>query len=107
MHLGQAIKHLLSTRRGSQTNAAAIREVGRTFEQTLLLTAIDQFHHGVVLQPKGFSSIGNRRRTSSGNARDRQQELVLLRMQAGIVGRILANQKKFSQLMAKRCEGLM
>ena len=61
MNLGKTIEHLSSPRRGLQTNTAEICRVSRTFEQALLLTAIDQFHHCVVLQPKGFRSIGNRR----------------------------------------------
>ena len=49
MNLGKTIEHLSSPRRGLQTNTAEICRVSRTFEQALLLTAIDQFHHGVVL----------------------------------------------------------
>jgi len=105
--LREPVEHSLSANRSSQTNTAAIRGIGRPLEQTLLRASIDQFDNRVVLESEGFGSVGNRRRTPCGNARDREQQLVLLRMKARVVGGILADQQEFPQLMAKRCKGLM
>jgi len=105
--LREPVEHSLSASRGSQTNTAAIREIDRPLEQTLLHAAIDQFDNSVVFESEGIGSVGNRGRTPGGGARDRQQELVLLWMQACIVSCILTDQQEFPQLMAKRCKGLM
>ena len=107
MNMGQAIENLLSTRRCSQTNTSAICGIGPTFKQAVLRAPIHQLNNGVVLQSKGFGRIGNRRRTPCGNACDREQELVLLRMQACIYSCNLADQQEFSQLMAEGCKSLM
>jgi len=61
MNLGQAIEHLVSTRRSSQTNTAAIRGIGRPLEQTLLHASIHQFDNRVVLEAQSLRSVGDRR----------------------------------------------
>jgi hypothetical protein len=107
MNLRQAIENLLPTSRCMQANTSTICGIGPTFKQALLRAPIHQFDNGVVLQSKGFGRIGNRRRTPCRNACDREQELVLLRMQACIDGCILADQQEFPQLMAEGCKSLM
>ena len=107
MNLRKPIEHFLSARRGSQANSTAIRAIGRTFEQTFLRAPIHQFDNRVVLQAKGLRCISNRRRTSCGDAGYREQKLVLLRMEARLVGGILADQQEIPQLMSKRCKGFV
>ena len=101
MNLGKPSEQSLSTSCSSQTNPPAIRGIRFTLEQTVLRAAIDQFDNRVVLEPEGFGSIGNRRRTPRGDARNRQQELVLLRMQTRLDGGTLTDLKEIAQLMAK------
>jgi len=60
MNLGQPVEHSLSASRSSQTNTAAIREIGRPLEQTLLHASIDQFDNRVVLESEGFGGVGDR-----------------------------------------------
>ncbi len=94
MKLRQPSEHFLAACGRPQTHTPTIVRIGCAFEQTFFSAPIDQFDDSIVLQSQGFGCIGNRRRTAIGHTGDCKQKLMLLRVQAHIVGRILTDQQK-------------
>lgn len=91
MHLRQPIERFLTARGGAQAHPATIVRVGGPFEHALLFASVDQLDYGVVLQAKRVRGVCDRGRVPRGSAGHRQQELVMLRVQARGGCRILAD----------------
>jgi hypothetical protein len=58
--LRKPVKYFLPVSRSPQANAAAIFKVRHPVKQSFPFAPIDEFDNRVVLQAKGFCSIGNR-----------------------------------------------
>jgi hypothetical protein len=94
-------QHALALRRQREPHAAAIRGVMRALQQARFFASIAEFDNAVVAQAQplgcvrdgGFHALG-----SSGNL---QQKLMLLGLEAGLLGALLAKQQKLAKRVAE------
>jgi len=64
--------------------------------------AVDELDHGVVLELELPGEGADRRQVVGGQPLDRQQQLVLLRLEAGVACRLLAERQKAADQMAEK-----
>ena len=102
---GQRAQQPCASGRKPQQHAAAVFWVLRAQQQSLALRPVDQFDHAVVALAKAAGCVGDCRRRPCGRTRYLQQKLMLLRLQADCLCRILAELQEAPQLEAEIGEG--
>ena len=107
MHLRKIIQDFLAPRRDLQADAPAVLRVACALKQVLFFAAIDQLDDCVVFQSQLFRCICDGNRSLRCSARNCQQQLMLLWMEARAMCRFFAGKQENPQLMAKFRERLV
>ncbi len=94
MGLGEPRQNLLAPAGHSDVDSPAIRCGGLSVQQFQLDQTIHQFHGAVMSELQALSQLPDRYHFPSRKPFDGQQSLMLLRGQAGMFGRGLAERKK-------------
>ena len=107
MDLRKLVQNFLPARGDAQTDAATVGRIGRALQQTFDFAAVHQFHHSIVLQAQPVRGVGD----GNGNIRfcgsHGQQQLMLLRMESGLVRCLLTGLEKSAKLVSKFRQSLM
>jgi hypothetical protein len=97
----------------AEQDAARIVLVAGAFEQALLLRAVCQFDDAIVPQAETLGCVGNSGDCAGRRSSDLEEELMLLRLEPGIVGGLLTELHegakaiaKFGEALNKACRGV-
>jgi len=101
MIAGQSIQQPFPLARQSHNRSPPVVRILLPRHQPLALRPVQKLHRAVVLQsqPLGYIGYGRRRRCRS--SRHLQHQLILLRLQTGILRGLLTELQKLPQCMAK------
>src|SRR5580698_2427768 len=86
-----------------ELDAPPIIEILIAMDQSRVLTALAEFDHGVVPQPQPLCCIGHRCLYFIRSSGELQEQLVLLRVQAGLRGTAFAELEELTEFIAELC----
>lgn len=98
---GELPEHLFAMRGDAEQNPAPVSGVFGAEEQALGDGAIDELDGAVVPEAEPLGRVGDRRFLTFRDAGYLEQQLMLLRLQAGVVRGFLAEMQKDSELVAE------
>lgn len=101
MGLGEGGQELFAGPCQLHQDGARVSGIGGAADGTAALQAIDQFDGAVMLQKQAAGQFADRGRRSLRQALDGEQQLVLLRLQAGGAGLIFTELQELPQLVAE------
>ncbi len=102
----QRTQHPVALGRHLELHSAAIGGVMQPLQQTRLFTSIAEFDDAVMAQAQSFRGVRHRGLNIFGGAGDLQQKLMLLGLQAGLLGAPLAEGQELAERVAELSQRL-
>jgi hypothetical protein len=99
MDLRELTKLFLALRREFEYHPPAIVLIGSSSHKTGQFTPFAEFDRGMVSKPHHLGDVGDRDQSVVGSSGDLKQQLVLLRLEAGGRGGLLAKLQESTNLM--------
>lgn len=94
-------QYLLSFLGDTDKNTSLISLIAATLNETALREPVHQLNRAVMLKLHALGQFSNRRLPALWQSFERQQQLVLLRLNAGVTCRLLAEVQKPANLVAE------
>jgi hypothetical protein len=90
----KAAENVFASRRQTYQHAAAVNRVGRTLDETMSRHPVDQLDRAMVPNLEPLSNLADRCSVVHGEPLDRQQQLMLLRLEAGRASHFIAEMQE-------------
>ena len=105
MELGKAADALGAIRRQAEADLAAVTFRPNPFQKSALLQPVGKANRAVMAQNEVLGELADRRAVRFAKAPNREEHLVLLRLQAGATRGFLAEMEESADLVTEIAEG--